>query len=652
MRRQVRPPRVWRMVALLALLGGVVVGLPVGAVPGDPGGGGQRALTEVLRDARALDGRGNNRDDPARGAAGTPYQRVADPAYPDGRGAIMTGPAARYVSNRIFSDLGQNLFSENDASQWVWIWGQFVDHDVGFRDATPGEDAPIPFEADDPLERYRNDLGMIDFHRTPAAPGTGRDAARQQINQITSFIDGSQVYGVSPVRLDWLRAGPLDGDPTNNEAELLLPNGFLPRPGDRGERIAAPLMDLNGPLAARPELARVAGDTRANENMPLTLTQTLLAREHNRIVGLLPDSLPEEQKFQIARRVVGAEIQFVTYTEFLPALGVDLPGYTGYDPNVNPSLTNEFATVAYRAHSMVHGEFNPAFSDGDYTQEQLDEFRRRGIGMVAGSRPGEGFLEIPLSATFGNPDLLGQVGIARLAAEFAAGHQYRNDEQIDDALRSVLFQIPRPGARDPKQCGRPIVLPDCFSVVVDLGAIDIQRGRDHGIPPYNALRQAYGLAPKASFADLTGERTEGSELPIDDPQILDFVQLRDIGGAVIDPSDPAAVEEQAVAGVRRTTLASRLRAVYGSVDRVDAFVGMIGEPHRPGEELGELQRAIWRDQFVRLRDGDRYFYAADPALPLIERQFGITYRHSLADLIRLNTGARTPADAFRIPPKR
>ena len=61
---------------------------------------------------------------------------------------------------------------------------------------------------------------------------------------------------------------------------------------------------------------------RANENIALTATHTLFAREHNRIVSLLPSSLTEEQKFQIARRVVIAEQQYITYREFLPAVGV------------------------------------------------------------------------------------------------------------------------------------------------------------------------------------------------------------------------------------------------------------------------------------------------------------------------------------------
>ena len=65
--------------------------------------------------------------------------------------------------------------------------------------------------------------------------------------------------------------------------------------------------------------------------------------------------------------MVGAEQQFITYSEFLTALGVKLPPYTGYKPNVNASLSTEFATVAYRMHSMIHGEFEITTAASRYT---------------------------------------------------------------------------------------------------------------------------------------------------------------------------------------------------------------------------------------------------------------------------------------------
>ena len=58
---------------------------------------------------------------------------------------------------------------------------------------------------------------------------------------------------------------------------------------------------------------------------------------------------------------------------------------------------------------------------------------------------------------------------------------------------------------------------------------------------------------------------------------------------------------------------------------------------------------MWKQQFTALRDGDRFFYANDPALKAIEQVYGITYRHSLAELIALNSGATVQANAFKAP---
>jgi len=410
-------------------------------------------------------------------------------------------------------------------------------------------------------------------------------------------------------------------------------------------------MDLMGPLVGTPDRAVVAGDVRANENVALTSLHTLFAREHNRIVSSLPSSLSAEERFQIARRVVGAEIEYITYTQFLPALGVRLDPYHGYDPAVNPGLSNEFAVVGYSAHSMIHGEFDTTVPAGTYTDAQLAAFAAQ---QVAVEPDGDQVtLEIPLAAAFGNPDLLQDLGLGPVFQSLSQ-RQYENDEQIDNALRSVLFQIPKPGIADPSVCGVPLVNPDCFSGVSDLGAIDIARGRDHGLPTYNDLRRAYGLAPKTSFVDVTGEATQSfpadplidAQDPINDPNILDFVELRDAKGNLVAPGS-TQVEEEVVTAVRRTTLAARLKAVYGDVDRLDAFVGMVSERHVKHTEFGELQLAIWTKQFTALRDGDRFFYRNDPVLRVIYQAFGIDYRLMVAEIVELNTGVTLQRDVFK-----
>jgi peroxidase len=604
---------------------------------------------------RTVDGSGNNVAHPAWGQAGTQYLRIAAPNYADGIGQMVVGPSPRYISNRIFNDVGQNLFSENDVSQWGWAWGQFIDHDIGLRDEEPAEDAGMAYDKHDKLEEFSNDVGTTAFSRTPAAPGTGSSSPRQQINTLSSFIDASNVYGVTDARLDWLRAGPVDGNPSNNAATLLMSAGdYLPRATARGDASSAPSMDLMGGLVGAPSQAVVAGDVRANENVALTAIHTLFAREHNRIVAALSNTgLSPEQKFQIARRVTAAEVEYITYNGFLPSLGVKLDPYHGYDPTVDPSVSNEFAVVGYRAHSMIHGEFEPTVPASTYTDDQLDNiFPAEGI-TIERNADGTVTLVIPLVVAFGNPNLLTQIGEGPILQSLAE-RQYKNDEQIDNSLRSVLFEVPKPNGLSPPTCGAPVIKPSCFTDVSDLGADDIQRGRDHGMPSYNDLRKAYRLAAVKSFTEITGESTDSFPAdpkidphdPIDDPHILGFVELRDAEGNVI-PLGSDDAQEDATSGVRTTTLAARLRAVYGDVDNVDAFVGMVSEKHVPGTEFGPLQLAIWKKQFEALRNGDRFFYLNDPMLDTIRQSYGITYRHTLAELVALDAGITVQPNVFK-----
>src|SRR2546428_1294446 len=617
--------------------------LAVTTTPGD---------ATTLFGGRTLDGSGNNPIHPRWGRANTLYLRVAPTNYADGISSMATGPSVRYVSNRVFNDVGQNIFSKEGVTQWGWVWGQFLDHDFGLRDERPAENAAIALDAAAPPGASTTVSGAIACAPPPAAPGTGVTTPRQQVNTISSYIDASNVYGVDAKRLEWLRIGPVDGDMSSNGARLMLTaNNFLPRVDARGDPSTAPAMDLMGPLVGTPNRAVVAGDVRANENIALTSLHTLFAREHNRIVGLLPRWLSAEERFQIARRVVGAEIQHITYTQFLPALGLQLEPYRGYNPTVNPGLSNEFAVVGYRAHSMIHGEFDTTVPATTYTDAELAAFATRGIVVTRDAATVT--LEVPLAAAFGTPDLLEQLGLEPFFQSLSQ-RQYENDEQIDNAIRSVLFEVPKPGIPDPTVCGVPLVNPDCFTGVSDLGAIDIARGRDHGIPTYNDLRRAYGLPPKTSFVDVTGEATQrfpvdpliNAQRPINDPNILDFVELRDAKGNLVAP-DSEQAQEEVVFGLRRTTVAARLKAVYGTVDRLDAFVGMVSERHVKHTEFGELQLAIWTKQFAALRDGDRFFYRTDPVLRLIDHEFGIDYRLTLAEIVKLNTGVTLERNVFK-----
>src|SRR5207244_3416241 len=225
-----------------------------------------------------------------------------------------------------------------------------------------------------------------------------------------------------------------------------------------------------------------AGDVRANENIELTAVQTLFVREHNRIAGQLQAAHPswsDEQLYQEARRLVIAELQVITYTEWLPALlgpGA-LPAYTGYNANVNPSISNEFSTAMFRfAHSQL--------------DNSIDRLNNNGTDTTAGS--------VDLAQAFFNPTLInpagvtdpfsGQVstGIDAILKGAASGDAQEVDLLAVRDIRNFLFGPPGAGG-------------------TDLIARDIQRGRDHGLTDYNSMRAAYGLPRVTSFAQITSD---------------------------------------------------------------------------------------------------------------------------------------------------
>ena len=256
------------------------------------------------------------------------------------------------------------------------------------------------------------------------------------------------MYGQTPRRLDWLLQGPDNGRLSDSGAGPDAARRLSAHAPPRGAtRAARPTMQTEGMLASDPAAAYVAGDVRANDNAELTAVQTLFAREHNRIAAAAAARrCPRSQRFQIARRVVVAEQQYITYTQFLPAMGVRLAPYRGYRPGVDTELADEFATVGYRAHSMVNGE------EHIYVPAARLRAARRGracsaLGVKvspAGSRP----------AAHPRPGrrLLSSPGAARdrpgaVLRGLAQEPGYRNDVQFDDSLRSTLFAYP--GARQP-----------------------------------------------------------------------------------------------------------------------------------------------------------------------------------------------------------
>ncbi|MEC9374368.1 MAG: peroxidase family protein [Planctomycetota bacterium] len=509
---------------------------------------------------REYDGSNNNLANTSWGAAHTQLRRESPNAYGDGVWTMgrqsISGP--REISNAVSAQSGA-ILNNRFLSDMAWQWGQFLDHDFDHTPPAGVEVENISTPGGDP-----HFLGApISFSRSTFDPLTGDlpGNPRQQTNELTAYLDGSNVYGSDSVRAAALRSG-VGGRMATSAGDLLPFNTFG-------------LDNDNGPMGGPASDFFVAGDIRANEQAGLTAMHTLWVREHNRLADAIATANPalnDEEIYQRARAVVGAKMQAITYNEWLPAMFGDiLPNYSGYDNSVDATISNEFSTAAFRlGHTMLSPDI-----------QRLDN---------SGNPIPDGHLA--LRDAFFNPDNISDYGIEPYLKGLANGQAQEIDTKIVDDVRNFLFGPPGAGG-------------------FDLAALNIQRGRDHGIADYNTVRQAYGLAPVASFSDISS-----------------------------DPATQAA-----------------LASVYANPNEIDPWVGLLAEDHVPGGSFGETIVAIMADQFGRLRDGDRFFYlnGDDPAgLNSILAELGMTIDDiddcTLADVILANTSlTNIQGNVFFIP---
>jgi hypothetical protein len=417
---------------------------------------------------RTIDGSGNNLANPTWGEAGTDLLRLAPAQY--GNGYSTPGganrPSARVISNAIAGQPVDDMPNSRDMSAFVYAWGQFIDHDL---DLTSGTNPPVAFNIAVPTGDPQfdpNHLGnkVIPLTRSEYDPNTGTPTTgpRQNPNDITAFLDGSMIYGSDATRAAALRT--FYGGLLKTSAGNLLPfnTAGLPNANDAGIFPGNQLF--------------LAGDVRANENTELTVLQTLFVREHNRWAAQLAAAHPtwnDETLYQEARRRVIAEIQAITYNEFLPALlGPYAPGaYTGYNPWVNPEISNEFSTAAFRiGHTLVGNDVQFLDNNGNTL-----------------------FPVLPLSMDFFNPTVVEQTGIDPVLKYLASDRAQEVDTKIEDALRNFLFGAPGSGG-------------------LDLASLNIQRGRDHGLADYNTTRLYFGLPRVTSFSQITSDQTLQAQL--------------------------------------------------------------------------------------------------------------------------------------------
>ncbi|XP_012525162.1 peroxidase isoform X1 [Monomorium pharaonis] len=443
---------------------------------------------------RRYDGLCTNLENPTWGATLSPFARLISPQFADGLSTpriSITGrdlPPSRVVSRTMHPDEG---YHDHAGTVMVIAWGQFMDHDYTLT-ATPLD----PLNRNDPEEccnrpphlknPYCNEIHIpeddyfyrlfnvqcMDFVRAfPAVRPGCRLGSRVPFNLLTGLLDGNTVYGVTEAFARKLRTG---------YGGLLRMNPVF---AEYGLKDLLPLkLDIPDEGCTRPNRSMYcfeAGEIRVNEQLVLTCMHTLLAREHNRLAKALAIVNPhwdDEILFQEARRIVIAEIQHITYNEFLPILlgknvmekfGLLLEKekyWDGYDPNINPGVIDAFAAAAFRfGHSLLPTAVERWSKAHKFiASKRLSDLIRRPYDLYRAGVFDEYFM-----------GLMNQVAQAM-------------DDSITQEVTNHLF----------KKVGAKFGL--------DLVSFNMQRGREFGIPSYMDFRKYCGLPEANTFEELFG----------------------------------------------------------------------------------------------------------------------------------------------------
>ncbi|XP_061599189.1 peroxidasin homolog isoform X2 [Cololabis saira] len=510
---------------------------------------------------RTHDGTCNNLQHSMWGASLTAFERLLKSVYDNGfnlpRGATELHhnryrlPLPRLVSTTM---IGTETITPDDRyTHMLMQWGQFLDHDMDATVAALSQSRfsdgqlcaqvctndppcfPIQFPAND-QRQLRTGARCMFFVRSSPVCGSGMTSLlmnsvypREQINQLTSYIDASNVYGNSRHESNEIR------DLASHRG--LLRQGIIQRTGKPLLPFATgPPTECMRDENESPIPCFLAGDHRANEQLGLTAMHTVWFREHNRIATELLRLNPHwdgDTIYHEARKIVGAQMQHITYSHWLPKVlgdaGIKMMGpYAGYDPNVNAAIFNAFATAAFRfGHTLI----NPILYRLNENFEPIPQGH------------------ISLHRAFFSPfRIVNEGGIDPLLRGLfgVAGKMRVSTQLLNTELTERLFSM-------------------AHAVALDLAAMNIQRGRDHGIPPYNDYRTFCNLTSAHSFEDLRNE--------IKNPEVRD-----------------------------------KLQRLYGTPLNVDLFPALMAEDLVPGSRLGPTLMCLLAMQFRRLRDGDRFWY--------------------------------------------
>ena len=466
----------------------------------------------------SIDGENNNVSNTNFGSVGSQLLNIAALDYGDRisspAGSDRTNP--RVISNTLAQQDGL-INSSLGLTNFIWAFGQFVDHDIILTPEDHELRVAIEVPTGDPfLDPDGTGTVTISMGGTAFTEGTGTDINNpaEIDNNITAWVDGSNIYGSDAERNDYLREG------SSGLLKVSVGN-FLPLGNESFQNA--------NPSRQDPFSLFAAGDVRANENSVLASMHTLFVREHNRLAAELAVAHPswtDDQLYERARQINIAQYQSVVYNEYLPSLlgNNAVSEYTGYNSSVNPTIDRSFSSAGFRVgHTQISSQIL-----------RLD---------TEGNEVPQGHLTLK-DVFFRSTGVIQESGIDPIVRGIASSLSQEIDLKLIDDLRNLLFTF------GPHTSGR------------DLLAINIQRGRLNGVNDYNSVREAYGLPRVNGFADITSN-----------------------------------VEVQ-----------TQLASLYGNVDNIDLYVGLLAEDHVNGAAVGETFQTIIARQFVALRDGDRFYY--------------------------------------------
>ncbi|KRY52472.1 Peroxidase mlt-7 [Trichinella britovi] len=476
---------------------------------------------------RTLDGTCNNLRSPLVGAAGTAFNPIR----------LGSRPSAREATRFLLSS--PQLVTSGKWNMLLMQFGQFIVHDIsktsllpadrcGSCTDIPGRCFPIKVETVDPRFGCVRPPCCLFFTRSSPLCGTGAQSKREQVNENTAFLDGSAIYSSSlpdSLRLKDSKTGMM---------RITFFNNHVMPPFDPHTCFGPNNCNANFDI----------GDNRASIFIALVGVHTVFLREHNRIAEQFLAMNPTwsvERVFQETRKIIGAMIQAITYKEWLPKiLGIRynslMGNYTGYNPNVNPSIINEFTTAAMRfGHGMIT-EF----------YERVDEHGK----------------SIP------HAKLRFDQGVLKPAKLLFEGG-------IEPVIRGLLMmEVKKP------QRVTSSVTENMFGST-DLASTNVQRGRDHGLGSYNDYREFCGLKKALTFDELSSE--------ILDPNLRNNLQQSYKHTDHIDLYVGGLIEEPVVDGLVGPTFACLIAEQFRRLRDGDRFFYQNPEIFKP-DQLAEIEK--------------------------------------------------------------